>query len=403
MLFTLRVLSGGMSGSELLLSSGNYRVKTGKNPDSTDSDVNTLNDENKSAITLFIPCDDSDNSYYIDLTENSIASADKNSEFTITCIAAAGSSKTTLFKFNHVVQTDNLIIAIKEQSEEWSDAVIKYVPVMIKESDISSAKNHEKINRKNIFKTLTVSVSVVAILGILAGVAWFNYSQSEQTVKNSLFETVAGSVNPVSIVKDNTNTYYLFAETQRDYDWILQALQKNPRPRDEKIEVILLSAAPEKLTNKFWEKNYQVLTVDLSSPMQPVIKIVAGPELTSEKLKELKLLALKWMPFAQDMLIKTYPKNAVISNAEESLKLIYLPFAKLSTPQGATFSIRAALSDNELFQINQFIENYKIAWGNRYINFDIKLDNDLLKGKSYLNGQQGYVLMGKSHWYFPGL
>ncbi len=406
MLFTLRVLSGEMSGSELLLSAERYIIKTGKQFHDPGTATNM---DDASAITLFIPCGNTGNAYYLDLRDKNTAS-DKNNNNTATTsghyysfinVSSPDSEKTRLAAFNDIEQIDDLIIAVKEHSENWSESVIEYV-VPAQKSLITTTEE-KKLKQKNNVKKWAIAASIILFSCMLGGVAWFNKPPSEQKIKKSLADTIAGSVNPVSIIKGNKNTYYLLAATQRDFDWILQALQRNPRPDNEKIEVILLAEEPEQLTNRFWNKNYPVLTVDLSLPLSPVIKIVTGSALTQDQLKEIKALALEWIPFAQNPVIKTYNKNALLSQAENSLKLIYLPFAKLSTPQGATFSIRGELNDHELLQLNEFINTYKKEWGTRYINFDIKLENNLLKGKSYLNGEEGYVLMGKSHWYFPSI
>lgn len=407
-LFTLRVLSGEMSGSELLLSEERYLIKTGKqSPNKQDS-------ESESAITLFVPSGNTGNSYYLDLTGGKTTSSDIDegkendtvSNYSIINSSSSDTEKPIYFEFNRIIQVDDLILAIKKESEIWDESVTNYIHIVNEDydDDIPADKRRKlKQQSKTKLKKFTAPAGILALVCIVTAGFWFNSSKSEQAIKRSLTETIAGSVNPVSIIKSKKNTYYLLAQTQRDMDWILQALQKNPRPNDEKIKVILLAEEPEQLTNKFWDKEYPVLTVDLSSPRFPTVKIITGPDITPDKLKKVKAQALAWMPFAEDVVIKTYNKNTIISTAEDGLKLIYLPFAKLSTPQGATFSIRGALSDNDLLQLNHFINTYQNTWGSRYIKFDIKLDNDLLKGKSYLNGQQGYVLMGKSHWYFPSI
>ncbi len=396
MLFTLRVLSGEMSGSELLLSAKRYLIKTSNQA----QDSSTTSDD-ESVINLFIPIGNATNDYYLDLRDPEDKTSEENTSqyYNLTDAASADSEKPRPAAFNEIEQIDNLIIAIKKQSDQWSDAVLQYIPP---EKEAALTAEQEELTPKSRFKKFRFITATVVVICALAGITtWFNNTNSEQKIKKSLTDTIAGSVNPVSIIKGNQNTYYLLALTQRDFDWILQALQKNPRPDDEKIEVILLSEEPEQLTNRFWDKDYPVLTIDFSAPISPVVKVVTESELSPDKLKEIKDLSLQWIPFARTPVIKTYNKNTIISQAEDRLKLIYLPFAKLTTSQGTTFSIRGELSDNELFQLNHFIAAYKKEWGSRYINFDIQLENNLLKGKSYFNGEKGYVLMGKSHWYFP--
>lgn len=47
------------------------------------------------------------------------------------------------------------------------------------------------------------------------------------------------------------------------------------------------------------------------------------------------------------------------------------------------------------------MRSFSHKWGTRRVDFKIALRTDWLKGKSYREGGDGYVLLDHASWYFP--
>jgi len=78
-----------------------------------------------------------------------------------------------------------------------------------------------------------------------------------------------------------------------------------------------------------------------------------------------------------------------------------VPYRRLLRSNGATFEVVGALGDEDLAALRNLIVSFGRKWGTRRVDFKISLRTDGLKGKSYREGRDGYVLTDHASWYFP--
>ncbi len=70
-------------------------------------------------------------------------------------------------------------------------------------------------------------------------------------------------------------------------------------------------------------------------------------------------------------------------------------------PASVNYIVDGGINDVSLSQVKAMSDAFYQDYGTNYIHFAVELKDDWLKGKSFKYGPQGYVKMGKQHWYFP--
>ncbi|ONC26355.1 hypothetical protein AQ914_04550 [Burkholderia pseudomallei] len=95
------------------------------------------------------------------------------------------------------------------------------------------------------------------------------------------------------------------------------------------------------------------------------------------------------------------PFATIDSDARALLATAGCPYRRVARANGATYQITGALSDETLASLQALVMQFSHKWGTRSIDFRVEMRTDWLKGKSYQDGSDGYVLLDPASWYFP--
>ncbi|RWA54566.1 hypothetical protein AU476_09580 [Cupriavidus sp. UYMSc13B] len=97
-----------------------------------------------------------------------------------------------------------------------------------------------------------------------------------------------------------------------------------------------------------------------------------------------------------------YPSTDMIeTDADNALQKIGLRYRRVGRPHGTTFEIYGAIDDGQFASLQKLFSLFNRKWGTRPVDFKIAMQTDTLKGKSYWEGKDGYVLLNRVSWYFP--
>jgi type III secretion system PrgH/EprH family protein len=296
-----------------------------------------------------------------------------------------------LIPFQSLENISELLIAVRPFDEAWRSELLAQGPTVLAAPEPARVPS-----------TVSRRVAVGAVLAIMTGLALFGwYYASRPTPLSSVEALIAGGNNSMVVVYGRDRAIYVFADSERDAGWGRQVLVRNGYSATQvmtiyderrRLESLVSSLAPQLAYHR----------MDLSDPVVPRLLISRQrspltPDLQSRLESALGAVA----PYAHEIEIVQTDDDELIHLAEQGLQRLALRFTRHTHANGVTFTVEGALEDAELQALGDFVAEFGRQWGERYVHFAFKLEDDWLKGKSFRYGPQGYIKMTPSSWYFP--
>lgn len=242
---------------------------------------------------------------------------------------------------------------------------------------------------------LGLGIGLALFLG-LVGAVWYALQPTPVADVKAL---IAGNTN-MNVIYGRDQKVYVFANSEREAGWGRQVMMRNGHPATQvltiydelvRLQNVLAQVAPQLAYHQ----------LDLSDPARPRLLISQQRNLMTPDLqRHLEERLSEAAPYAHSILILSRDDNELARLAEEGLLRLALPFTRQQQPDSVTFAVKGSLADVELEKLSRYVAGFNQVWGERYIHFSVELKEDLLKGKSFQYGPQGYVKMNSSSWFF---
>ncbi|MCD4484625.1 PrgH/EprH family type III secretion apparatus protein [Chromobacterium vaccinii] len=296
--------------------------------------------------------------------------------------------------FNQIIRVGALELALRPQDQSWLPEVLNHP----RQTDTLATKPPRRRNRW---------LAVPALLALLAaaGLGFGSYEQwldSSQRKTTELSALLGNNPQRFQILPGQDGRFYVAAASERDTAWARQALLRSDDP--QAFEVITPLRENERI-GRWLAAAYPDLAyycLQLNDPRHPQLWISQQrAALSAEDKMRLAARLVERLPYADKVDIVPVDDDAAAREAEAGLRRLALPFRRKDNPDSVVFAISGSLGDDELQRARQFVDRYYRQWGGRYVQFAIELKDDSLKDKSFMYGNQGYIKLDASHWYFP--
>lgn len=303
--------------------------------------------------------------------------------------------------FNTVCRFGDLAFALRRQREPWSEAVMHYAPhAPSRAADAAEpgAPGEPGEPGDGGERASRFALKLGALL--VAGVA-LAYWQVQRYVGAQKLASVngvlAGAPVPNAILPGDDGRIYVLSASQDGAEWDREALLKAALP--EKIEVAVIGAERQRVERRLDEAGVDFVTVRLDAPEHPelILTGAAPAAARARAIGELRRAA----PYVRDVHVIDASLGAIEQEARNALDKVGARYRLLARRGGATFEVASSFGDEELAALQNLMRSFGHKWGTRRVDFKIALRTDWLKGKSYREGGDGYVLLDHASWYFP--
>ncbi|WP_323117692.1 PrgH/EprH family type III secretion apparatus protein [Burkholderia alba] len=411
-LLQLRILFGPLFGSDITILRNEtfFRVGDALIDDSHDAlTANTTAHYLERAIdTLYIPYQSDAPNFRLRVFASgecvraiTETGGDALNDFEIDFLSADGCD-TRGATFNTVCRSGDVAFAVKRHHETWSDGVVRYTP---RPAPIDARRDAGDV-AGDVAGASGVHASRFALklTGLLvagAALAALAYWQAQRHVGAqklaSVAELLAGSPARNAILPGADGSIYVLSASQDGAEWDREALLKAALP--EKVEVVVIGAERHRIESQLDEAGVDFVTVRLDAPAHPVLVVTHGLSSVARDaaVRELRRAA----PYAEDVRVVDAALGAIEQDARDALDRIGARYRLLPRQGGATFEVATSFGDEELAALQALMRSFGHKWGMRRVDFKIALRTDWLKGKSYRDGGDGYVLLDHASWYFP--
>ncbi|KWK77695.1 PrgH/EprH family type III secretion apparatus protein [Burkholderia ubonensis] len=408
-IYHLKILFGPLFGSDIMIAGDEVFFCVGGR--TIDSRA-TIRDDNpaefaleRAAKALYIPYQDGQPNFRLRFVRHSKQAAHLSNTLSLTDFEAEflseDSHETRFVAFNSVCRVGEIAFAVKRQADDWNEAVLSYTaqPTCDEKGATNTpvAGSHCLVGDST--RRFAFKLGALVLIGIVAaGLAYWQVQRYVNTQKLASVNGVLTSA-PVqnTILPGNDGKIYVLSASQDGVEWDRQALHKAALP--EKIEVVTVGNERDRLEQRLDEMGIQFVTIRLDTPMRPVLVVASQmtPAARQHAKRCLKLLA----PYATAIDVDVASVAEIEQQARNLLDQIGARYRQSSRPGGATFEVGSSIGDEQLAALRNLIRSFSRKWGVRCVDFKIALHTNWLKGKSYREGGDGYVLLDHASWYFP--
>ncbi|MBS2131101.1 PrgH/EprH family type III secretion apparatus protein [Burkholderia thailandensis] len=303
--------------------------------------------------------------------------------------------------FNTVCRFGDIAFALRRQGEPWSEAVARYAPHAPSRSPDTAEQGTPGEPGDSGERASRFALKLGALLVVGVALAALAYWQVQRYVGAQKLASVngvlAGAPAPNAILPGDDGRIYVLSASQDGAEWDREALLKAALP--EKIEVAVIGAERQRIERRLDEAGVDFVTVRLDTPERPEL-ILTGAAPVADRARAIGELR-RAAPYVRDVRVIDASLGAIEQEARNALDKAGARYRLLTRRGGATFEVATSFGDEELAALQNLMRSFSHKWGTRRVDFKIALRTDWLKGKSYREGGDGYVLLDHASWYFP--
>lgn len=386
--YTLKILFGPLYGCELHLPANDYFLATGSKR--TFENVNESSESSDSVASytknmLHIPCNTPSPNILLHLSKYIEGKGFKVD------VQGIGNNSSVFLNVNELFSHGSIHFAIKRTNEEWSDSILFF--------GNSAGKNTAGRNGFNLFYSLNNSVYTLIFLLTLSFITLFFLWGNKDNGKHmsSLNEYLSDAPTPLNMVLSrDKNVIYVLGSDYQSIKWAREALPKSHEKKD--VILVWTPQVYKELIAKLNSANYPILQIDRTFLQHPIVKVYRS--LTDKEEADIKKIVLNNIKYAFDVNIMVKNKSDLLSDSREGLDQLNVTYHIVKTSNNYAFIIHANLSDTNINNLHNFINDFHDRWGTSIVKFSVIMRENGLQGKSYFDSRNGYIALNPNHLLF---
>lgn len=295
---------------------------------------------------------------------------------------------------NAVVHVAGLAIAVRSGHETWSPAVLDHrLPVVVDE--VSPSALPKQVPRTARSVRWAAAAALVMVVG---GTGWWLYDRQRPATQVRTLEAVlAKSPYNYNVVHDADGRLYAFGDSAEAVAWGQRASQRagrlNDAYRERHVEVARIGSVLDSASVPY-------AVIRLRDPQRPEVVITALGMADAERRKQVQALLAPQMPYADSIDVRSVGDGQLVAIARDELRARGITTRAAAHAGRASVSNDVFLDDAALHAMASYRDAFVQEWGERRVRINIRLWDDLLKGRSYQYSQDQLLSVGEGRWEF---
>ncbi|WP_312317694.1 PrgH/EprH family type III secretion apparatus protein [Stenotrophomonas sp.] len=295
---------------------------------------------------------------------------------------------------NEVVYVAGLTLAVREEHEVWSLAVLDHrLPVLAKYESMERAAAAARP------RTPLILWLVLGIMGaVLAATGWWLYDrQRPATQVRNLELVLAQSPYDYNVVHDKHGRIHAFSDTAEAMSWGQRASARAGRTKDiyhiRHLEIARIGTFLD-------SAGVDYAVIRLRTPQVPEVVITAVSADDSERRRRVAAMLAPHLPYATRIDVRSIGDGHLVSLARNGLNARGISTRTGSQAGRTSLTNDTFLDDAALHAMSRYRDEFVQEWGARRVHINIRLWDDLLKGRSYQYSDDQLLSIGEGRWEF---
>jgi len=295
---------------------------------------------------------------------------------------------------NEVVYVAGLTLAVREENETWSAAVLDHrLPVVAPYASLEHAAAAAPQRAP-----ITLWLMLAALAAVVAATGWWVYDrQRPATQVRNLELVLAQSPYGYNVVHDKHGRIHAFSDTAEAMSWGQRASERAGRTKDiyhiRHLEVARVGTFLD-------SAGVDYAVIRLRTPQVPEVVITAVSADDSERRRRVAAMLAPHLPYASRIDVRSVGDGHLVSLARNGLSARGIT-TRLGSQAGRTsLTNDTFLDDAALHAMSRYRDEFVQEWGARRVHINIRLWDDLLKGRSYQYSDDQLLSIGEGRWEF---
>jgi hypothetical protein len=286
-----------------------------------------------------------------------------------------------------------LHLAWREAHEVWSSEVLDFRPpqraLQVRTPLVT------RVRRQTSSKPFWVVAAIAAVAIVMGAGYWYRHHFVPETRVRGLIGSLAGAPVDYDVVYGNDGRLYAFADKAIGVAWGRRASERLRRRDDVYLE---RTQEASRLGQRLTAAGLDYVVIRLRDPGEPEV-VLGGDQIVTDSVKRRVNEVLgEAAPYARLIKVESIGDARLIAIARDRLRLMGISTRVDMTGARSSISNDVFLDDAALHAMSRYADEFGDYWGRRRVAINIRLWDDLLKGRSYQYSPGQLLSVGEGRW-----
>lgn len=297
---------------------------------------------------------------------------------------------------NQVFEVTDISLAWRTSDQHWAPEVLAYQPPEPK-APMARMPLVARMPRPRSKRALGWTIAGAA-LALLLGVGyWLQQHYVPETRVRGLAEVIADAPVDYDVAYGKDGRLYAFTDQAIGVTWGRRASERLGRRDDVFIE---RGHEAERLGDLLTAAGIEHVVIRLRDPSHPEIVLSGDVIVTDSLRRRVQAVIEPVMPYAKAIEVESIGDARLLAIARERLRSLGISTRVDTIGSRVSVSNDVYLDDAGLHAMTGYVNEFGERWGRRRVAINIRLWDDLLKGRSYQYSPGQLLSVGQGRWDF---
>jgi len=295
---------------------------------------------------------------------------------------------------NEVFDIAGIYLAWRTWDDGWAPDVLAYEPP-VPHAMRARVPLVARVPRPHSKRALALTIGGGTLALLLCAGYWFQRHYLPETRVRGLAEVIADAPVDYDIAYGKDGRLYAFTDQALGVAWGQRASERLGRHDDVFIE---RSHEATRLGSLMTAAGIEHVVIRLRDPSSPEV-VLSGEVIVTESLRQrVQALLEPAMPYARTIEVESISDTRLLAIARERLRSLGISTQVDTVGSRVSVSNDVYLDDAGLHAMATYVNEFGDRWGRRRVAINIRLWDDLLKGRSYQYSPGQLLSVGEGRW-----
>lgn len=292
---------------------------------------------------------------------------------------------------NEVFHVGAVYFAVRPETQQWSSEVMDFrLPVVGELIDPTPSTVQASTKTSN---RLWLAAAFLLCASAVGFGAYHHFTPEVQV--QGIVAALEGAPGRYDVLYGRDGNLYAVADSPADIAWGARAAKR----LNKQIRFIERSLEAERLAHIARSVGGDAVLVRMDAPSAPQVMMSAATANTTT-VRRVKAAILTAAPYAQSVIVTKISDSQLVTIAQGQLRAQGISTRVEIVGGRISVSNDTFLDDASLHAMAAYITSFERQWGGKHVTVQIRLWDDLLKGRSYQYAPNQLLSVGEGRWQY---